>query len=131
MIVYTCWAGRYSDRVMYAIFSTKELAEECIRRNLATAGLYDYYDTEPEEDEVDEIKQYNDYVVCRWWNSYEKPKWVLDLNSSDNGNPYDTLIKQEKQKNYYVIVSFNYDRSVMYKSARDKLNMLLARDEGI
>jgi len=130
MKVYTCWAGQYSDRVMYAIFSTKELAEECIRRNLATAGRYDNYDPEPEE-EVDEIKKHKDFVICRWWNLYEKPKWILDLNSCDYGEIYDTLIIRERLKNYYITINFNYDRSIMEKSARDKLNMLLARDEGI
>ena len=131
MKVYTCWAGQYSDRVMYAIFSTKKAAEEFIRRNLATANRYDDYDNEPEEYEMDEVRKYNDHVTCKWMNTDENLEWVMDMNSYDCGELHDTLIIKSKCNYYYITVNFNYDRSVMEKAARDKLNMLLARDEGI
>jgi len=132
MIVYTCWQGQYEDRNMKAIFTKNEAAEEYIKRSKAINGKYNEMDDEPIEWEVDEFKTIPKYITFYCSKNYDYKAWLWHVIGDDEEYEYNKkFICKGFGYRYVVKVKFNYDRSVMDKDVQDKLNMLIARDEGI
>ncbi len=129
MKVYLVGHGEYSDRSISAIFSSLEKAKNYIaieKKRQISYGWNDV-DDEPSEFGLDKIACLEKVL----FNAYQdNDKWICEISNKDYNK--DTIKKYKKKPiQYFVLVNFNFDESVMKKAAMDKVMMLFAREEGI
>lgn len=118
--------GDYSDNHIVGVFSTKEKADEYYKLHSGLSTHSSYY--EPEEYIVDAINvcpqtcqitatKRNGELVFRTKECFD------DNNSIGRVTLYNGY--------YYIIVSYNPDETIMFKSAQDYLFKYLAEKEGL
>lgn len=119
-MLYCVFSGSYKDRYLDAVFSTSKKAEKYIQFR-QQFNLYDEVDNTPTIRELD-FFTIPEYVYV----SENREDGTIMINDPN-------LIFEEGIDAYEIIVKvkYNEDTEIMLESAKEKINMLKAKELGI